>query len=75
MEIYKKPEKGFIEVWLTKQEQQEVDRKALTARLLEGQSKKCKVIFYMSGERDLFDNIESLLLYNLRKGVKTTPTL
>ena len=66
LEICNKTDKGFIEVWLTKEEQETVDRNEITARLLEGQEKKkVKVVFFMSGEEELYPEIEGLLLTNL----------
>ena len=67
LEIYDRQEKGFIEVWMTKEEQQEYDRKELTRLILEQKQagKKCKVAFLLSGEGDLFDCTESLLTMNL----------
>ncbi len=50
LEIYNKQEKGFIEVWLTNEEQQMYDRAELTELLLSKvTSKKCKVVFFLSG--------------------------
>ena len=67
LEIYDRQEKGFIEVWMTKEEQQKYDRKELTHLILEQKQagKKCKVAFLLSGEDDLFDCTESLLTMNL----------
>ncbi|GEM_PF-949990 len=67
LEIYDRQEKGFIEVWMTKEEQQKYDRKELTRLILEQKQagKKCKVAFLLSGEDDLFDCTESLLTMNL----------
>ena len=66
MEIYNKTDKGIIEVWLTKNEQKNVDRKELTRRLLAEQNKKkVKVVFFLSGDEELYPNIEGLLLMNL----------
>lgn len=69
MEIYNKQNKGYIEVWLTNEEQQMYDRTELTQRLLSGIiRKKCRVVFFLSGNDDLYPNTENLLLMNL-KGV------
>ena len=67
LEIYNRQEKGFIEVWMTKEEQQEYDRKELARLILEQKQagKKCKVAFFLSGEDNLFDCTESLLTMNL----------
>lgn len=66
MEIYNKENKGFVEVWLTNEEQKIYDRKELTERLLSDVSnKKCKVVFFMSGKDDLYSCTEGLLLRNL----------
>ena len=54
LEIYNKQDKGCIEVWLTNEEQKIYDRKELTERLLSDvQNKKCKVVFFMSGNDHL----------------------
>ena len=67
MEILDKRDKGFIEVWLTNEEQETCDRAELTRQLLAGTTaKKCKVVYLLSGTEDLFTNTEGLLLKNLR---------
>lgn len=67
MEIFDRQENGYIEVWMTHQEQQDYDRNELTRRILEQKQagKKCKVAFFLSGEDDLYDCTESLLSMNL----------
>ncbi|MBQ8122398.1 MAG: hypothetical protein IJ170_03655 [Ruminococcus sp.] len=66
MEIYR--DKKNITVWMTNKEQDLYDRKQLTARLLKNvDDLKCKVIFYLSGKGDLFENTEGVLLANLAK--------
>ncbi len=68
MEIYDKRDQGFIAVWLTNTEQESVDRPALAKQLLTeaGNPKKCRVVFFLSGRENLFDQTEGLLLRNLR---------
>ena len=66
MEIYDKRKKGYIEVWLTKEEQEIYDRSELTRLLLKNvKEKKCMVMFFLSGEEELYNNTEGLLLKNL----------
>ncbi|MBR6622915.1 MAG: hypothetical protein IKK91_03310 [Ruminococcus sp.] len=66
MKIFNKQDKGYIEVWLTNDEQQEYDLNELTKQLLsETTVKKCKVVYFLSGSEDLFTNTEGLLLKNL----------
>ena len=66
LEIYNKLDKGYIEVWLTNEEQQMYDRAELTEKLLSGiNKKKCKVVFFLSGQGDLLCNTENLLIRNL----------
>lgn len=66
MEIYNKQKNGYIEVWLTNQEQQEVDTSELTQQILSNiPSKKCKVVFFLSGEQELCECTENLLTMNL----------
>ena len=66
MEIYDKLDKGYVEVWLTNAEQQLYDRKELTHQLLEkAGTKKCKVVYFLSGSDDLLSCTESLLKHNL----------
>ncbi len=68
MEINRDKNRRFISVWMTNEEQDLYDRKQLTARLLKNvDDPKCKVIFYLSGKGDLFENTEGLLLANLAK--------
>ena len=66
MEIVDKRDKGFIEVWMTNEEQQMYDRAELTHLLLKDTDpKKCKVVFFLSGKEDLCANTEKLLIANL----------
>lgn len=66
MEIINKKEKGFIEVWMTNEEQNKFNREKLTHLLLTGnKTKKCMVVFYMSGNSNLLENTENLLISNL----------
>ena len=66
MEIYDKRKKGYIEVWLTKGEQEMYDRSELTRLLLKDvKEKKCMVMFFLSGKEELYNNTEGLLLKNL----------
>ena len=67
LEIYDKRGKGYIEVWLTNEEQQMYDRAELTERLLAGvKKKKCRVAFFLSGSEDPYPLTENLLLTNLK---------
>ena len=63
MLIYNREPQGFIEVWMTNEEQETIDRKALTAQILEeaGHPKKCKVVYFLSGSADLTECMSSLL--------------
>lgn len=66
MEIYNKQDKGYIEVWLTNEEQQMYDRAELTELILSKvKAKKCKVVFFLSGQSDLLHSTEDLLIKNL----------
>ena len=66
MEIIDKRDKGFIEVWMTNEEQQMYDCSELTHLLLKDTDpKKCKVVFFLSGKEDLCVNTEKLLIANL----------
>lgn len=67
VEIVDKKDKGFIQVWLTNEEQAEYDRSELTRLLLsKAGSKKCRVVYFLSGSEELYPNIENLLLMNLK---------
>jgi len=67
LEIVDKKDKGFIEVWLTNEEQAEYDRSELTRLLLsKAGSRKCRVVYFLSGSEELYPNIENLLLMNLK---------
>ena len=69
MEIYDKQDKGYISVWLTNEEQRLYDRSELTQLLLSrASSKNCKVVFFLSGQDDLFQCTDNLLTSNLRCG-------
>lgn len=68
MELYYNPNKKYISVWLTKEEQKLYDRKILTSQILQKiKNSKCKVIFFLSGKGDLQKNTENLLIINLKK--------
>lgn len=56
--------KNFIEVWLTNEEQEKVDRKELTDKLL-SDNEKSKVIFFLSGSANLIDCTSRLLIHNI----------
>lgn len=70
MEIRDRRDKGYIEVWLTSDEQRYYDRKILTQQILSRfnvpKVKKVKVAFFLSGTGDLFQCAEGILLNNLR---------
>ena len=67
MEIVDKKDKGFIQVWLTNEEQAEYDRSELTRLLLsKAGSRKRRVVYFLSGKEDLYPNVEKLLLMNLK---------
>ena len=66
MEIYNRQSKNYIEVWMTNEEQQLFDRSELTNCLLSRiQNNSYKVVFYLSGEGDLYSNTENLLVRNI----------
>lgn len=65
MEINLKEDKNYIEVWLTKTEQEKYDRNYLTKILLKGKKPEYKVIFFLSGSENLLNCTENLLLRNL----------
>ncbi|MCM1508016.1 MAG: hypothetical protein NC177_12925 [Ruminococcus flavefaciens] len=56
--------KNFIEVWLTNEEQETVDRKELTDKLLTD-NEKSRVIFFLSGSADLINCTSQLLIRNI----------
>ena len=67
MEIYDKQDSGYISVWLTNKEQQLYDRSDLTKSLLsKAKSKKCKVVFFLSGHDDLYQCTNDLLIRNIK---------
>lgn len=69
MEIEYRQDKDYIAVWLTNAEQKLYDRSRLTSLLLSRvKSPKCKVVFFLSGNEDLYDRTEGLLLTNLKSG-------
>ena len=67
MLIYNREPQGFIEVWMTNEEQETIDRRELTAQILAdaGHPKKCKVVYLLSGSADLTECMSSLLRKNL----------
>lgn len=66
MEIIDNKKAGFIEVWMTNEEQAEYDRAELTRLLISNtNNKKCRVVFFLSGKEELYPNVEKLLLMNL----------
>lgn len=68
MLIYNREPQGFIEVWMTNEEQETTDRKAMTTQILEeaGYPKKCKVVYFLSGSADLTDCMSGLMRKNVR---------
>lgn len=68
MEIQQHIADGYIAVWLTQAEQLTIDRKMLTKQLLAdaGNPGKCRVVFFLSGSENLYDQIERLLTANLK---------
>ena len=67
MEIQNKQDIGFIEVWMTNEDKEQYDRTELTKQILEHYhpGKKCKVVYFLSGDRDLEEQTEGLLSMNL----------
>lgn len=66
LEIYNKESENYISVWMTKEEQQLFDREELTNLLLSNvRNKKCKVVYFLSGEGNLYRNTEILLTRNI----------
>lgn len=67
VELYDKRDQGFIEVWLTNAEQEQVDRAALAKQLLAeaGRPRKCKVVYFLSSSADLTRGMSGLLRKNL----------
>jgi hypothetical protein len=66
LEIIDNKKAGFIEVWMTNEEQAEYDRAELTRLLISNtNNKKCRVVFFLSGKEELYPNVEKLLLMNL----------
>lgn len=65
--IQNKQDIGFIEVWMTHEEQEQYDRTELTRQILDHYQpeKKCMIAFYLSGDRDLEDQTKGLLTMNL----------
>ena len=54
---------GFIEVWMTNEERETIDRRKLTAQILAdaGHPKKCKVVYFLSDSADLTKCMSSRL--------------
>ena len=66
VEIYRKESDNYISVWMTKEEQQLFDRQELTDLLLSTvKNKKCKVVYFLSGNGDLYTNTENLIVRNI----------
>lgn len=67
LEINNKQEKGYIEVWLTNEEQALYDRSELTDMLISHFSapQRCRVVFFLSGQEELYRCAEDLLVKNL----------
>ena len=63
MEIYNKEKDNYISVWMTREEQQLFDRQVLTDLLLSTvRNKKCKVVYFLSGNGNQYTNTENLLV-------------
>ena len=66
MEIYRKESDNYISVWMTNEEQQLFDRQELTDLLLSTvKNKKCKVVYFLSGNGNLYTNTENLIVRNI----------
>jgi len=66
LEIYDKQKEKYYEVWMSNEEQLTLDRNVLARQLLSKKAgEEYKVVFFLSGEEDLYRNTEGLLLMNL----------
>ena len=66
VEIYRKESDNYISVWMTNEEQQLFDRQELTDLLLSTvKNKKCKVVYFLSGNGNLYTNTENLIVRNI----------
>ncbi|MBO7395665.1 MAG: hypothetical protein J6U16_06060 [Ruminococcus sp.] len=67
MEIINNGSKKPITVWLTNEEQEQLDLHQLTAQIRKSvQDPKRKVVYFLSGETDLYQATEDLLIENIK---------
>ena len=69
MEINSHVKEGYIQVWLSNNEQQKYDRKLLTDQIIEKydvKPKKYRIVFMLSGTESLYQCTENLITANVR---------
>ena len=68
MEIYVRDDEKLIEVWLTRQEQEDPERKRQLEKIYRmGKEKRCLVAVFLSGREELGELTSAMLRHNRDK--------
>ena len=68
MEMHVRDEQQLVEIWLTKAEKKDLELRAGLKDIYDNyKKKKYLVAVYESGDKDLYENVRDLLVYNKRR--------
>ena len=71
MEMNVRDEQQLVEIWLTKAEKKDLELRAGLKDIYDMyKKKKYLVAVYESGEKDLYENVRDLLVYNKRRSAE-----
>ena len=71
MEMNVRDEQQLVEIWLTKAEKKDQELRAGLKDIYDMyKKKKYLVAVYASGEKDLYENVRDLLVYNKRRSAE-----
>ena len=71
MEMNVRDEQQLVEIWLTKAEKKDQELRAGLKDIYDMyKKKKYLVAVYESGEKDLYENVRDLLVYNKRRSAE-----
>jgi len=68
LEMHVRDEQQLVEIWLTKAEKKDQELRAGLKDIYDNYKKKNYLVaVYESGEKDLYENVRDLLVYNKRR--------
>lgn len=71
MELNVRDEQQLVEIWLTKAEKKDQELRAGLKDIYDMYNKKKYLVaVYESGEKDLYENVRELLVYNKRRSAE-----